>query len=124
MNDNEFDIVAGIRLFNECDFFEAHDFFEDLWMDCAYEERLFFQGLVQISVGCYHFISGNLKGAFSQLLKGKNKLEKYLPVYRKIDLESLLNELNVLILEVEDNFNENKAENRADVIPKIKYMFS
>ncbi|MCB9219020.1 MAG: DUF309 domain-containing protein, partial [Ignavibacteriales bacterium] len=41
------DISEGIKLYNNCDFFSAHDFFEDIWMDAEKSEKEFFQGLVQ-----------------------------------------------------------------------------
>lgn len=117
----DYNIMEGIDLFNNHMFFEAHDFFEDIWMECDNKDRLFFQGLVQISVGCFHFISGNYKGALSQWKKSSGKLKKYLPKYRKIDIESLIIDLNVLILEVENGFNDNK--NKIEIIPKIKTDF-
>ena len=33
--------------------FSAHDFFEDVWMDVSGNGKVLFQGLVQLSVGCY-----------------------------------------------------------------------
>ncbi len=45
-------ITEGIKLFNNSDFFAAHDFFEGLWME-AKKDKLFYQGLIQVSVGCF-----------------------------------------------------------------------
>jgi len=114
------DLNLGIELFNDCEFFQAHDFFEEIWMECRKEDRLFFQGMVQISVGCFHFISGNYKGSLSQLDKGSLKLNNYLPIYRKIDLQSLIIDLNVLILELKKDFNRTNNDIKIDVIPKIQ----
>ena len=91
------DISDGIALFNESDFFAAHDFFEDIWMEAERDEKEFFQGLVQISVGCYHLICGNKKGAKSQLQKGSNKLQNYESGYYNIDLSSLNQKIVYLI---------------------------
>ena len=100
------DISTGINLFNECDFFSAHDFFEDIWMDADKEDREFFQGMVQISVGCYHFICGNIKGAKSQLSKGFDKLKNFEPTYYEINLklfnEKVLNLIDSLKFEEEN----------------------
>jgi predicted metal-dependent hydrolase len=101
------DISEGIRLFNETDFFAAHDFFEDCWMDCSLEEKLFFQGLVQISVGSFHLLSGNLKGSLSQYLKGIGKLANYRPSYGSINLEKLIKEVGLLIRLMDDFYAEN-----------------
>jgi hypothetical protein len=55
--------LAGILLFNDQDFFEAHEVWEDLWADSHGDERRFVQGLLQAAVGLYHYSGGNLAGA-------------------------------------------------------------
>lgn len=112
-------LLLGLELFNDNEYFHAHDVFEDIWMECENEEREFFQGMVQISVGCFHAISGNHRGSLSQLNKGLAKLKKFAPSYRKIDLESLIIDLNVLSLEVKKQFND-KSRIGYDNFPKIK----
>ena len=114
------DIIVGINLFNDADFFSAHDVFESLWVESNQKDKLFFQGLVQVSVGCYHLICGNLKGALSQLNKGKIKLEKYLPSYSEINLENLVSEINNLIIELKKYSHGNNFSFNAVLIPKLK----
>src|SRR5262249_37101593 len=60
--------LPGIVCFNERDFFEAHEVWEDIWMDCTGPERRFYQALIQAAVALYHFRNGNLRGA-SKLYK-------------------------------------------------------
>jgi hypothetical protein len=55
--------LAGIVLFNEGDFFGAHEVWEDLWSESHGDARRFFQGLIQAAVGLCHFDNGNLAGA-------------------------------------------------------------
>jgi uncharacterized protein len=55
--------LAGIRLFNDHDFFEAHDVWEEYWTELAGADRRFVQGLIQAAVGLVHFGNGNLRGA-------------------------------------------------------------
>ncbi len=55
--------LAGIVLFNEQAFFEAHEVWEDLWAESFGPERKFYQGLIQAAVGLCHFGNGNLRGA-------------------------------------------------------------
>ena len=54
------------------------------------EERMFYQGLVQVSTGYYHFTMKNLAGAESQLRKGLDKLSKFAPVYRGVQVSELI----------------------------------
>ncbi|HUL43175.1 MAG TPA: DUF309 domain-containing protein [Bacteroidota bacterium] len=77
----------GIGEFNSGLFFECHDTLEDLWHGVRGEERLFLQGLIQISVGFYHLFNRNYKGAVSQLTRGISKIDRYRPSYQGIDLD-------------------------------------
>jgi hypothetical protein len=55
--------LAGILLFNEGDFFAAHEVWEDLWSESHGDVRRFVQGLIHAAVGLCHFGNGNLAGA-------------------------------------------------------------
>ncbi len=115
-----YDINYGIVLFNDSDFFAAHDFFEDIWFECKRSEKLFFQGMVQISVGCYHLICGNVSGAKSQLQKGLEKLKNYPNGYYQIDLKSLMTKLSELSMEADEL--SGSAENLMKKIPTIELI--
>jgi len=115
------EISKGISLFNEADFFSAHDFFEDCWVICDREERLFFQGMVQISVGCFHLLSGNYKGSLSQFMKGTKKLRNFKPSYREINIDKLVNEIEVLITTLTENSINEDPKNFWEMIPKIEF---
>lgn len=114
------DITKGIGLFNNSDYFEAHDFFENIWISAPAGERLFYQGMVQISVGCFHLISGNTRGAVSQYNKGKTKLSGFLPSYCGIDLTKLCYDVEVIIKYIESG----KAEFCYTDMPRIEKVKS
>jgi hypothetical protein len=115
------DISQGINYFNNADFFLAHDFFEELWVNCDREDRKFFQGLIQVSVGCYHLTCKNYSGALSQLDKGIQKLNGYLPSYYNIDLADLTNKVDQLVLELNNYFFNNNHKIDFGLIPTIKF---
>ena len=85
MNEEQFQ--RGIEDFNRGYFFECHDTLEDLWHETRGVDRLFLQGLIQVSVGFYHLLNLNFKGAVSQLARGLDKLDRYRPAYRGIEIE-------------------------------------
>ena len=114
------DISEGIRLFNEADFFSSHDFFESCWMECDRADRLFFQGMVQISVGCYHLISGNKAGCLSQLKKGTTKLKTYLPFYMSINLRELIHGVEKIIFELDEISSNHELIKLWNKIPRIE----
>src|SRR5262249_52383744 len=69
--------LAGILLFNRRDFFEAHEAWEDLWMDRAGPEKRFVQGLIQAAVGLLHFGNGNVRGARKLYDSSRAYMEPY-----------------------------------------------
>jgi predicted metal-dependent hydrolase len=105
----------GIEEFNTRYFFEAHDTWEELWMETTGSHRLFYQGLIQTAVGFYHLGNDNYKGACSQLGKALAKLEQYLPAYHGIAVQPLVERLHECLRDAEalrgggaDRFDERK----------------
>ncbi|MBI3329101.1 MAG: DUF309 domain-containing protein [Nitrospinae bacterium] len=79
----------GIDEFNRAYFFEAHETLEDLWRETHGSLHTFYQGLIQLAVGCYHLSNGNRRGARNQLEKGLAKLEGFQPMCQGIDVQTL-----------------------------------
>jgi len=65
----------GINLFNEGKFFECHEAWEALWNRSSGDEKLFYQGLIQLAVAILHAQRGNLTGATSLYAKASAKLD-------------------------------------------------
>jgi len=80
----------GLRLFNDADFFEAHEVWEDVWRAAPWEEKKFLQGLIQIAVGLHHHSTGNQIGARSLLARGSRNLAGYPADFGAIDVKALL----------------------------------
>jgi hypothetical protein len=70
-------LEKGVAEFNAGYFFECHDTLEDVWSGIRGPLRDFFQGLIQVSVGLYHFGNGNRGGALTMLDRGLTRLAKY-----------------------------------------------
>jgi predicted metal-dependent hydrolase len=82
--------LKGIEYFNDCDFFEAHDTWEELWTEYRGEDRKFYQGLIQVAVALHHFGNGNTRGARKVYLTSRNYLEAYPAVTLDLPLEEFL----------------------------------
>jgi len=80
----------GIKYFNDCDFFEAHETWEELWTDYRGPARKFYQGLIQAAVALHHFGNGNIRGARKVYHTSRNYLQEYRPAYFGLDLEAFL----------------------------------
>ena len=55
----------GIRLFNDHDFFEAHEVWEDIWHMAFGIKHDFYQGMIQCAVALEHYRRSNPRGVAS-----------------------------------------------------------
>lgn len=65
------------RLFNERDFFEAHEVLEDVWVMEVPPLRDYYKGLIQSAVALCHWERGNHAPARRLWLLASNYLEPY-----------------------------------------------
>ena len=87
-------LVQGVTWFNAGAFFDAHEVWEDLWLDCHDSTRTFYQGLIQAAVALHHFRNRNTRGARSLCRSATAYLQPYSPVFQGVDVERLLRELH------------------------------
>ena len=78
--------LAGIVRFNRGEFFDAHEVWEDLWMECPAAERRFVQSLIQAAVALYHHERGNRTGADRLFQSGRRYMQPYSPRYFGLDV--------------------------------------
>lgn len=90
------EVVRGAALFNAGLFFEAHEYWEDVWRASRPPERAFYHGLVQAAAGCYHAEKGNAHGAAVLLAKARAKLAAYAPRFLGVDVAALLASLQAV----------------------------
>ena len=114
------EITEGIKLFNDGSYFEAHDYFEEMWMDSNDKEKYFLQALVQVSVGTYHLVNNNLQGAVSQYTKTLTKLEKYPEIYNKINLLQLRKDINNIIKQITLFYSKKSLNFEVEKLPFIE----
>lgn len=122
MAENSYDprYLVGIEHFNKCDFFEAHEVWEELWADTQGDSRKFFQGLIQVAVCLHHFGNGNIRGAKKLYFGCRGYLEPYGSRYLGLDLDRLLAQLETCCREILDSREEfPRIEIVADLIPEI-----
>ena len=112
--------LKGIEYFNDCEFFEAHETWEELWTEYRGPARKFYQGLIQVAVALHHFGNGNIRGAKKVYLTSRSYLDEYRPGYQGIDLEVLLGQYEKCFADVlasKEEFPE--IEIVPDLIPEI-----
>ena len=69
----------GVDLFNQKNFYDAHEEWEEMWSNYYLKDRLFIQGLIQVTVSFYHLSTNNIKGAKNLMKRGVEKLNQFLP---------------------------------------------
>ena len=80
----------GIAEFNQQQFYACHDTLEAIWIDAPEIDKRFYQGILQVAVGCYHLSNDNLRGAIILLGEAVRRLCDYQPDYQGVDVEQLL----------------------------------
>ena len=113
-------IDVGIKLFNDGNYFEAHDYFEEMWANENTAKKDFYQGLVQISVGSFHLISKNYNGALSQFSKGVRKLIEFPNNFKNINVLQFRYDINYLIKQITLFFSK---KNHSFEVIKIKFIY-
>ncbi|MBU0475833.1 MAG: DUF309 domain-containing protein [Bacteroidetes bacterium] len=93
-------LKEGIELFNDGSYFEAHDYFEEMWMEAVGNYKNFYKGLIQASVGSYHLTTENYYGTLSQYTKCLEKLEKYPDNFGNIKLLQFRQDINYIINQI------------------------
>ena len=68
---------AGIELYNGGSYFEAHEAWEEVWLDAENSEREFYQGLIQITAAFVHVTRNEYPGSVRLLDAGISKLARY-----------------------------------------------
>jgi predicted metal-dependent hydrolase len=71
--------VEGLRHHNAHEFYEAHESWEELWIDEADDDvRRFLQGLIQVTSAFHKLVHQRMPGSASRLLaRGLSKLEGF-----------------------------------------------
>ena len=92
---NEF--KQGIEEFNQQQFYACHDTLEAIWVDASEADKRFYQGILQVAVGCYHLSNDNLRGAIILLGEAVRRLCDYQPDYEGVNVELLLEQASQLL---------------------------
>jgi hypothetical protein len=83
-------LQLGIDLYNAGHYWNAHEAWEQVWLDSERELRGFYQGLIQVTAAFVHVTRNEFPGAIRLLDAGIEKLQRYPASYLGVRLESLL----------------------------------
>ncbi len=101
----------GIDAFNNRCYYDAHEYWEELWLDYKLKDAIFIQGLIQLAVSYFHLFNNNLNGSRSMIRKCLGKFEGI-----NIARGMAINELREQIEQVQTYFNN--ISNNSDINDK------
>ena len=87
--------IKGLVEYNNKNFYDAHEFWEELWSDYKLEQPDIIQGLIQISVGYFHLTNLNKKGSIGLFTKAIKKLTPH------VNSEKLPIDISLIVLDAE-----------------------
>jgi len=85
----------GIQLFNEHEFFEAHETWEDIWRTACGLKYDFYQGMIQCAVALEHYLRSNARGVLSLYNSYQPKFAKLPNVFMGLDVSAFLSAMKL-----------------------------
>ena len=82
--------LDGIRLFNEHDFFEAHEVWEDIWREAYGLKYEFYQGMIQCAVALEHYRRSNPRGVVTLYDNYRRHFKDVPSPFMGLDVKSFL----------------------------------
>jgi len=84
--------IKGLEAFNRGEFFDAHEYLEEAWMDDDSVGRDLYRGVLQIAVAYYHIKNNNFRGAAKMLLRVRQWIDPLPDYCRGINVAKLRQE--------------------------------
>lgn len=108
--------LEGIRLFNDEQFWHAHEQWETCWHAASEPDGTFYKGIIQAAAALEHWQRGNPRGLRRNWAKSLSKLETLRSPYHGIDLEVLKQMMDCFIAAQETESTQNAP------VPKIHLL--
>jgi hypothetical protein len=70
-------LAEGLRRYHAGQFFAAHEAWESVWLECQEPEKMFLQGLIQVTAAFHHLQRNNPRGTALLLQAALGRLQRY-----------------------------------------------
>jgi uncharacterized protein len=107
----------GLEAFNSGHFYEAHEHWEEVWLETLDPEKMFLQGLIQVAAAFHHYSRANRQGTQNLLRAGLTKVERFPQVHGGLALEPLRVAVRRWLAALQDGDDPAKEE-----IPRIEWL--
>ena len=116
---------AGVFLFNQREYWYAHEAWEHIWMSAEPNAKLFYQGLIQIAAGFVKLQQRHHKGAVGNLRKGLDKFRGLDDAVGDLDApilyQKLVNQCRGVRVSLLDQGEARVLAGPWDLWPRIEY---
>jgi len=106
--------LKGMEEFNQGLYYECHETLEEIWLEEHGDDRLFYQGIIQVAAGYFKWEQEVLIGAIKLMSAGLEKLAAYSPIYRGVNLDCFIRGVKDNLIEIE------AAHQSGGPIPELK----
>ncbi len=86
----------GVELFNQREYYQAHEPLEAAWMVTDSPERDLYQGILQIGLAYYQITRGNYRGSLKMFKRGKRNLAPLGETLLGINISQLLEDARLV----------------------------
>jgi predicted metal-dependent hydrolase len=86
-------LAKGLRLYQEGEFFAAHEAWESVWLESQEPEKMFLQGLIQVTAAFHHLQRNNPLGTALLLKAALARLERYPAHFGGISVDVLCDDI-------------------------------
>jgi uncharacterized protein len=93
-HDVEAAVARWVLLFNQGEYFEAHEVLEHPWLRAGEPERTFLKGLIHAAVALHHYRRGNGHGARVKYGSCVRYLSAYHAGFRGVQVEDLVRQMD------------------------------
>ena len=116
---------AGVFLFNQGEYWFAHEAWEGIWMNAEPTPKKFYQGLIQIAAGYVKLQQRHHKGALANLKKGLERFREVDEAVGDLDVpilyKKLMNQSRGVRVSLLDQGEARVLARAWDLWPKIEY---
>ena len=92
--------VRGFQLFNQGEYWKAHEALEEAWLAEPGQIRHLYRGILQVGVTYYHITRQNYAGALKVYHRSQRWLKPFPDICRGIDVGRLRHDLELVMVEV------------------------
>jgi uncharacterized protein len=118
--------LTGIHLFNDHEFFEAHEVWEDVWHMAYGTKQRFYQGMIQCAVALEHYLRSNPRGVLSLYNSYRKHFASVPDTFMGLDVKSFLAKMqDVLrpVIGVDPLPEKGQIELELSKTPRIELMY-